>query len=274
MKRRSLHSLAREAFHAAGEKRYPLARLAYPLLLGPDWRYALLAWGYIKTLDDLVDEEASAQQSLDVLKLQAELIERIYAGLPPRSQLSRTEVFGEAFFRWDRSHGARLRTPLEAVLRSMEYDIRRRGCPEPFAGIDAYLVEMGGALFDLLVHFAVPRLDLPSGLRESACRAYLYADTLMDLEHDLAFGLVNVPLEDLDAWGIDPDTPDASTLRRWVADRAPAVEAQFELAFARLRRLPRVPGAWGRLLLGQKRRRFRHFLADRGLSYLVSSGSA
>lgn len=260
-----LRTLVREAFHAAGEKRYPLARIGYPLLLGRDWRYALLGWGYIKTLDDIVDEEPSAEQSVDVLKAQGQMIEGIYAGVSQRAPLSRTELYGEAFFRWDREQGAGLRASVEAVLETMEFDILRRGRVSSRDEIDAYIVKMGGALFDFLVHFAARGLALPSGLRESGSRAYLYADTLMDLEHDLAFGLVNVPSEDLDTYAIDPTAPDTTTLHRWIADRAPEVERQFDIAYALLRELPRVTGVWGKMLLDAKRKKFQRFLAEAGL---------
>ena len=119
--------------------------------------------------------------------------------------------------------------------------------------------------FDFLVHFAARGLALPSGLRESGSRAYLYADTLMDLEHDLAFGLVNVPSEDLDTYAIDPTAPDTTTLHRWIADRAPEVERQFDIAYALLRELPRVTGIWGKMLLDAKRKKFQRFLAEAGL---------
>jgi hypothetical protein len=258
-------ALAREAFHAAGEKRYPLARIAYPFLLGPDWPYALLGWGYIKTLDDIVDEEPSAQSSGGVLKAQRELIENSYAGVLRAKPNSRTEVYGEAFFRWDRERGAPLRASVETVLWTMEYDILRRGCVASREEIDAYIVKMGSALFDFLTHFAASGLALPEELREASSRAYLCADTLMDLEHDLSFGLVNIPMEDLEAYSIDPAAPDAAALHRWMADRVPGVEDRFDSAFALLRKLPFVKSSWGQLLLAQKRKKFKRFVADAGL---------
>jgi hypothetical protein len=45
-------SLVREAFEYSGEKNFPLALMLYPTVFGSEWRSAMLAFAYLKCLDD------------------------------------------------------------------------------------------------------------------------------------------------------------------------------------------------------------------------------
>ena len=255
----------RDAFHAAGEKRYALARLAYPYLLGSDWRWAVIGWAYIKCLDDRVDENETTQSAIDTLKDQMQLLEHAYAGNSPDAGLGKLESYGQRFCAWDRDCGAPLRYPLEAVLETMEFDLRRRGSVLPREEIDAYLIKMGGALIDFLAHFAMPGRKLSAALKNAGSRAYLWADTLMDLAHDIEFGLINIPAEDLESEKIDL-ARGFEACKEWVASSVPKVEAHFDESISLMRELPLLTGFWCRSLLQRKRKALHRFL-DEALSH-------
>lgn len=254
-------AFVREAFNAAGEKRYILARLAYPYFLGTNWRWALVGWAYIKCLDDLVDEDEASESAIKKLKAQMQLLEQTYAGSLPDPGLSKLESYGQKFFAWDRGCGAPLRSSVEMIIETMEFDLRRRGLALPREEIDAYIIKMGGAIADYFTHFAMPGRKPSAGLKNAGIRAYLYADTLMDLAHDLKFGLINIPAEDLESEGIYL-TKGFEACREWVALQAPRVEGHFDEAINLMREMPGCTRLWCRFLLNRKRKAFRRFLDD------------
>ncbi len=268
------NAFVRDAFYASGEKRYALARVVYPYLLGPDWRWAIVGWAYLKCLDDMVDEDTSTERSIEVLESQREMLKRIYDGGLPDPGRSAPECYGERFCAWDRSCGAPLRTSIDALLETIEFDLRRRGSILSREEIDAYLLKIGGTLIDFLIHFAAPGLVLSDALHKAASRAYLYADTLMDLAHDLEFGLINIPVEDVEAAVVDLGTG-FEGCRLWVTARVPEVENYFDEAISLMRELPPATRVWCRFLLTNKRKAFQHFLDKAFIPYNgFSNGNA
>jgi hypothetical protein len=164
----------REAFHAAGEKRYALARLAYPHLLGPHWRWAIVGWAYIKCLDDLVDENASGQRAIETLHAHKEILERVYAGSPIDPGGSGHTSYGQRFCAWDRSCGSPLRASMKEVLEIMEFDLQRRGEVLSREEIDQYLLRIGRVMIDFLFRFAAQR--------DTKLTAYVSHDICLDCD--------------------------------------------------------------------------------------------
>ena len=254
-------TFVRDAFHAAGEKRYALARLAYPYLLGPDWRWALVGWAYIKGLDDLVDEDASTQDAIENLNAHREMLRCVYAGESTDPQCSVHERYGQYFYAWDRSCGAPLRPPMEEVLDIMGFDLQRRGVVLSRAEIDSYLVRIGSVMINFLFHFVAQGRMISDALCKAASRACLYADTLMDLSHDLEFDLINIPVEDLEKYAIDPGAG-FDAFRPWFAACIPEVESYFDEAIDLMKELPLQIRLWGRFMLNHKRKAFWRFLEE------------
>jgi len=257
--------LVREAFDSAGEKHFHLARVFYSILFGRNWVFAILGFAYLKCLDDVVDEDTDTDRALAVLERQQELIRRAYAGDTVRESLPYPERFGLPFFLYDRTRGNELRAAFETVFDSMRFDTTRRGRLIDAAALDAYVVQLGSTVFRYLQHFAAPHTTLDDAFAAVAARAYLYADALIDLRHDLRLGVVNVPEEDIVRHRLCLDLDDPS-LRGWMARRAAFVLDQFELALALARRLDsRSLRLLARLYLSTKRRSLRRFLAREGL---------
>jgi hypothetical protein len=265
--------LFERAYHLAGEKRLWLARRLYPRLLGPAWEYALLAFAYLKLFDNDVDEDADAVRAGDAFAAHRALAERSYAGAPPDPSLPFVQQLGAHVFAFDRANGSPLRGFLSDAVESMAIDIARRGKLLSQAEIDANLHLGGGGTVRGIAWFAAPGLVLPDALVNALCDAYMHADTLIDLEHDLAFGLINVPAEAV-ARGVDPLHPDAR-LAAWAQEQARLCEARFDAALGRLpeiesRRLREV----ARLMLQTKRRKLRRFLALGGWPRAQEGGAS
>lgn len=251
-------ALVREAFALSGEKHFGIARRLYPLVFGRRWRETILAFAYLKCLDDLVDEDADAGRALATIARQRTLIAAAYGDAEPPAARATIERFGLPVFAADRARGGALRAALETILASMELDVRRRGRRLDAAALDAYVLELGGAVFAVFTSLAGPGARMPPALVAAASRAYLYADALIDLRHDLAFGLSNVPAEDGSF-----DAADGRAVDAWIAGRAPAVLADFAAFDAQLGSVrPWTLRAFVGLYLAAKRRKLRRFLAQ------------
>ena len=256
-------SLFERAYAASGEKRLWLARRVFPTLLGPAWQYALLAFAYLKLFDNDVDEDEDSSRAGDAFAVHRALAERIYAGEAPAPTLPFVQQIGALVFQFDRANGYPIRRFLSEAVESMAIDIARRGKVLSQAEIDANLHLGGGATVRATAWFAAPELELPEPLVHALCDAYMHADSLIDLEHDLGFGLINVPAEAV-ARGVDPSRADAR-LVAWTEEQAQLCTARFDVALARLpeigsRRLREI----ARLMLITKRRKLHRFLAAGG----------
>jgi hypothetical protein len=266
--------LVREAFRAAGEKRFLLARALYRTLLGRHWGHVVLAFAYMKRLDDLVDEDPEPDHALAVLREHRRFVASIYAGEPADDGLTVPARFAEPFLVWDRDNGAPLRPGLERIMQTMEFDTRRRGRSIDARALDAYVLELGAGVIETIVRLLGPSIELPREFVMAASRAYLGADALMDARHDLALGLVNIPGEDSRRHGLTPDAADPG-LAAWILERGPRVLAEFDQALAWGRRLDR----WSvrllaRLYLTTKRRRLCRFLAQEATSRTDQAAAA
>ncbi len=257
-------SLVRDAFDRAGEKRFLLARPLYYTLFGVEWTKAILGFSYLKCLDDLVDEDPDVDRALAVLARQRQMIAAIYDGGDVAQDLASPEIYGAPFFAHDRDRGAPLRATFEKVLATMDFDTRRRGKILDAASLDAYVVELGSAALHFLAHFAAPGFEAPAEFVAQSSRAYLMADALIDLRHDLAAGVINVSREDIDRFGLSLE--DDRHLRTWMARQGPLVDRLFEEVAQLRRRLQSRPLRLLTVLyLSSKRRSLRRFLVREGL---------
>jgi hypothetical protein len=254
-------SLVREAFARAGEKYFAAARVLYPTVFGLEWRWAILAFAYLKCLDDLVDEDCNRVRALATLRRQRELMARVYGGGAVRANKRLPDRYGAPLFQHDYRQGGALRPHLAALLRSMEFDTRRRGRRLSKARLDAYVLDLGGSVLHLFAALAAPGTTLPRGLIRDGSRAYLYADAMIDLRHDLALGVINVSREDIARYALHGGCDD-ERLARWIVRRAPVVLRQFERAERHLGAVhPRRLRLFIALYLAGKRRKLRRAIA-------------
>ncbi len=255
----------KEAFRAAGERHYLLSRIFYSAMFGAAWRYAVVGFAYIKCLDNAVDENADATQGLAALEAQHSLLRRVYAAVPIHGVLPIPDRFGYEFCRYDRAVGARWRPVIEAIIETMEFDVQRRHQVLPRPVLDAYFLKMGKAMIEYTAYFVSSKVQLSPSFVHSASRAYLYSDTLMDLEHDLRLGIINIPAEDIESFGVDLRTG-GDALRAWMAKQSVDVEQYYSEAFRETARLDNFRiRVLSRLYLSRKRNRFHRFLQETGI---------
>jgi hypothetical protein len=189
--------LVREAFGAAGERRFALQHALYRAVLGADWGQLVLAFAWLKRLDDLVDEDPDASRALAVLAEHRALVARIYAGEPIDGALAVPARFAVPFLVWDRAQGSRLRSGVERLLATMEFDAGRRGRVLDAAALAAYERELGATVVCTLADLIVPgiagrRNDYPAKSTESS----------------LSDAVLGPPLPDPPAPGPGPDPAD------------------------------------------------------------------
>jgi phytoene/squalene synthetase len=250
---------------ASGEP-LPLPKMiAYRVLFGADWRYSMLGYAYLRCFDDIIDDKRDEASSLEMMASQREFMDAAYEGRLSQQELGVPARYGLPFFLWDRERGAHLRPQFEAFLETMEFDISRRGRVLSAAELDAYFVKTGRAFLSCLSYFSTGKLDLLEHSLRVGSLAYLCADALMDLEEDLAVGLINIPREVLQEFEIDLNSPEAG-IERWRPVRAVEVLEYFHDARATI---PSIESRSLRLLyrhfLSRKKRRFLRFLGTRGI---------
>jgi hypothetical protein len=257
--------LLREAFHASGERNFRLAKLFYSLLLGRGWSWAILGFAYMKCVDNVVDEDADVERARSYLAARRALMARAYGAESGEESSCLPDRFGFPLFLHDAARGERLRPLFDAMLDTMDFDLRRREALLTTEDLDDYLVKTGETSIRFLAHFVSPTLELRPRYLDRASRAYLYADSLIDLRYDLEHGIVNIPAEDVERLGMKLRADDPA-LREWVTGRAHVTEELFREALAETRRIDSWRmRALSRLYLWRKRRALRRFLAREGI---------
>jgi hypothetical protein len=256
----------RASFQRVGEKRYGLARLGFRILLGRGWRIALLGFAYLKAVDNHVDAERDREQALAWLRERRSRLAQAYAeGMLP-GEPSEIEADGLAFARYDRALGSPLRDWFEQELDVIEGDVSGRGATMSLAELEAWTIRAGRPVVLCITHFTSPRRPLPPECVDRISKAYLLADSLLDVEEDLALDVIKIPREAIERHGIRLAFPDPG-IDRWLAEYGPVVVRELDDA---LRAIWRIPGLRTRVLaammLRQKRRRLRSFLESRAAS--------
>jgi len=276
-------SVLREAFGAANEKHFGLARVFYRLLLGPEWRYCLLGFSYVKCVDDIVDVDPVPDRALALLESQLDLMERVYSTEISTETSKRTsngfsdkgseEInaedlphparFGYYLFTHDRDQGGPLRQILSDIMETMSFDVRRKGRVLSEAELREHAVKVGATSIRFLGHFVDRGVELPAPFLRESSLAYLKADNLIDLEADLADGIINIPAEEIEREKIVLEVSDAG-MRRWVETEATRVASLFERAREETSRLTgRKMRFLARVYMWRKRRAFLRFLERR-----------
>jgi phytoene/squalene synthetase len=257
--------LFHEAKQASGEALPLPKRISYALLFGADWRYSMLGYAYLRCVDDIVDVGQDEATSLELMATQRELMDAAYEGTLKPEDAFGPARFGLPFFAWDRDQGAPLRAEFKSFLDTMEFDIRRRGRVPSAAELDDYVLATGHAFLRCLAYFSTGNPEMPAPCLDLGSRAYLHADALMDLEEDLAVGLINMPPEVVEEYAIDLEEPTAG-FARWRPVRAAEVLEYFRQAHSTIPSIDR----WSmrilyRHFLHRKKRRFLRFLRTRGI---------
>ena len=262
-------SLFREAMQASGEALPLPKKLAYAILFGRDWRYSMLGYAYLRCFDDILDVGRDEASSLRMMAEQRQIMAGAYDGKPEPEDAGRPAIYGLPFFYWDRANGAPLRPQFESFLDTMEFDIRRRGRVLDTKELDDYILATGHAFLKCTAYFATGETDMPAPCLDLGSRCYLYADGLMDLEEDLAVGLINIQPEVIEEYEIDLQAP-TEGLARWRPVRAKEVMEFFRQARQTIGLIDKLSlRLLYRHFLNRKERRFVRFLRQSGLDSVL-----
>ncbi len=248
------------------EKNFGLSRVVYSLAFGREWTWAMLGYAYMKVLDNVVDEDEDVARARAALAEQRRVLDAVYAGDRGPEGLESPALYGAWFCRHDAEQGAGARPHFDAMLDTMEFDVERRGKTFPREEIEAYFRDVGAATMRYLAHFVSPDLELSDAFVHAASTAYLHADSMIDFEKDLHYGVINAPREDVEEFDLDV-TPGAQRSTAWMAARAPAILRSFDEAFAELRKVPNLRfRLLARLYLSRKRAHLLKLLAKKGVA--------
>jgi hypothetical protein len=247
------------AFEQSGEKHRYLASLAYRLLFGGRWQFGLLGFAWMKHVDHAVDRDPDAGRALRLLAAQRALVARAYKqwdGEPPPQALP--ERYGWELCAWDAPLGGALQPLLLEVLDAIECDVLRRGQLLDAAALERAALSVGEPTIHYFAHFAAPGRRPPAGFLRAASRAYVFADSLVDLDEDVESGLYAIPAEEIERVCLRVGH---ASLERWRAERAPQVLRLFEEALVEARALPWRLRLLAELMLRRKRRELLRALA-------------
>ncbi len=196
------------------------------------------------------------------------LLEKAYAGAV-ESDLPTPDRFGQLCFQQDAAGGSPLRSCFEDIFDAMEFDVRRRGRVLPSAELEEHLVNTGEPGIRFLTRYISPQLELSRDYLGLVSRAYLWADSLLDLEYDLGHGIINVPAEDVERLGLTP-APDDAGLPRWVEEQSARTLGYFDAAFAETAKLDDASIVLlCNLYLRRKRKKLLRFLDRREIPHVA-----
>jgi hypothetical protein len=257
--------ILKEAFYVSKEKNYVLSKILYSSILRlRDWEYCFLGFAYLKCLDNLIDEEMNAESSTSLLTYQKELISKIYSNKLTEKDLRIPEKLGYYFFCYDKENGSLLRPFIQSTIETMEFDIKRRNKILSSSELDRYAIKVGGASIKYLAYFVSKDLKLPQSFIEQASRAYVYADSLIDIKKDLKIGIINIPNEDIERYKINLKILD-DRFYQWLDARSKKVLKHFKEALKETNHLNNLSmKILAYLYLFRKRNQLCKFLKQRG----------
>lgn len=256
----------KEAFRASKEKNYTLSKILYSYILRlRDWEYSFLGFAYLKCLDNLVDEDIDAERSWSSLAYQKELINEIYSDKLIEKDLRIPEKLGYYFFCYDKKNGSVLQPFIQSIIETMEFDIKRRNKVLSKSELDSHAIKIGGATIKYLAHFASKDLELPQIFIDQASRAYVHADSLIDMKEDLRVGIINIPSEDIERYEINLKIPDVR-FYQWLDTTSKKVLRHFKEALKEANRLNNLSMKFlAYLYLLRKRNQLCKFLKQNGV---------
>lgn len=258
--------ILKEAFYVSKEKNYMLSKILYSFILGlRDWEYSFLGFAYLKCLDNLIDKDINAERCWSFLTYQKEFIDDVYSNKLTERDLRIPEKLGYYFFCYDKKNGSLLQPFILSIIETMEFDIRRRNKVLSKSELDSHAIKIGEATIKYLAYFVSKDLKLPQAFIDQASRAYVYADSLIDIKEDLKVGIINMPDEDICRYEINLKIPD-DRLDEWLAATSTKVLKHFKEALRETNHLNNLSmKILAYLYLFRKRNQLYKFLKQKGI---------
>ena len=147
-----------------------------------------------------------------------------------------------------------LRQDLETLIGSMEFDANRRGKVISSQELEQYIndnvipyVNISSSILNVKYY---PKQDLIEIAKAGFVVNYLY-----DLREDLSLGYLNIPLEEIEQYGIDLENPESREVQSWIRDKMDRLrDTLFNNSFTDL---PLMAKIIARSMTWKRRRKFR-----------------
>ncbi|MFQ5995623.1 MAG: squalene/phytoene synthase family protein [Acidiferrobacterales bacterium] len=261
--------LLREAFEASREKNYFANKFLHMAMFGSAWRFALLGYAYLKIIDNAIDEDEDVQRALAFFGAKRAFMRDVYAGRVVDGEFPVPDRFGYHLFCYDRENDSYLRPFLDGMLDTMEFDLHRRNRILSAADLNKWAIDVGSAWLGYLGQLAARGPRLPKSFLEPASLAYIWADSIIDVEKDLRWGIISVSEDDIKRFGLTLD-PSDSGLDGWINSQSEKVMGYFESALAETQRLKsRRMRVLANLYLRRKRKQLSRFVERRRMQTTV-----
>jgi phytoene/squalene synthetase len=219
-------SLARSITWASSKQSYLTAWLLADRDLKDD---CLRAYAYFRWADDMIDIhfQSSDDRAAFIVRQQA-LIENLYRGERPADLCPQEEMLADLIAN-DRGSHSGLQSFIRNFMTVIAFDANRRGHIISQRELSAYMNCLGTAVMDGLLYFIGNQHSYPrTPDRTQAVIGAHLTHMLRDMQEDLPAGFINVPAEDITAYGIDLDETNDEAFREWVRRQVEEAKRYFQ----------------------------------------------
>jgi phytoene/squalene synthetase len=188
----------------------------------------LRAYAYFRWADDIIDLQMHVDTERRVfMDRQQELVRALYGG-ETREDLYPEERMLADLISHDRSPDSGLRSFIQQFLWVLAFDARRDDVVKSRTELEEYTRRLAIAVLDGIQYFIGNRVAYPQTPdRLLAVTGAHITHMLRDQRPDIAGGILNVPREAMETYGLDPKDPDSEAFRAWVRDRVAEARMLF-----------------------------------------------
>jgi phytoene/squalene synthetase len=217
--------LARTITRASSKQSYYTARLMVDSDLEFD---CYRAYAYFRWLDDVVDIECQTKaERLTFIYRQKDLVDRLCRSEKTKDLAPEEKIIADLIHN-DHGECYRLRSYIRNFLAIIEFDAERKGRLITEAELDWYACTLGKAVTDGIQHFVSNGYPYPeSDKRYLAATGAHITHMLRDMLEDIPEGYINIPQEQIEAFGIDFQKLEVESLRPWVKVRVHLARQYF-----------------------------------------------
>jgi phytoene/squalene synthetase len=177
----------------------------------------LRGYAYFRWLDDLIDISfQSGTERTAFLSRQKMLIAALYLGERPADLCPQEEMLADLIAH-DRGPDDGLRSFIDNFMAVIEFDANRKGRQVNRRELNTYSAWLATAVMDGIQYFiGNGHLYPKTQFRNLAVVGAHLAHMLRDMLEDLPAGFINIPVEDIQDYGIQLESVDDESTRLWV----------------------------------------------------------
>jgi phytoene/squalene synthetase len=186
-----------------------------------------LCYAYFRWFDNIVDSlKHSTQDIKHIVDRQKRFLSQLYSEKLPE-ELSTEELFLAHLVTFDKKFSKGMRADLETLIGTFEFDVKRRYKKINASALNDYIsdnivpyVNISLSIFDLD--------NYPKDAIYSVARAGFVIDYLTDLKKDIYLGYINIPVEEINSYGIEIDHLNSPPVKLWMKAKLGPLREIFE----------------------------------------------